>query len=35
MKIYWDGYNIRGIEYKCLLLETKYNTYEIFRKKIK
>ena len=34
MKIYWDGYEVNGVEYKCLLLETKHNTYEIFRKKL-
>ena len=34
MKIYWDGYELNGNEYKCLILETKNNAIEIFRKKL-
>lgn len=35
MRIYWDGYELNGKEYKCLTLETKNNVIEIFRKRIK
>jgi hypothetical protein len=34
MRIYWDGYELNGNEYKCLILETKNNAIEIFRKKL-
>lgn len=34
MRIYWDGYESKGNEYKCLVLETKNNAIIIFRKKI-
>jgi hypothetical protein len=34
MRIYWDGYELNGNEYKCLMLETKNNAIEIFRKKL-
>lgn len=34
MKIYWDGYEVNGIKYRCLILQTKNNNIEIFRKKL-